>query len=161
MRNQRTLTGCMVLLGLLQVSCQTQKTLLTPELRKEIVAQLIEIDDRRSAAADRGDADAALAFISRSPDFRYALDGRLLKGYSEFEPVVRESYAARKSLTSKVKDREVIVLSPDIALNVNRVHHELVQSDGARLSLTVLYGSVWVREAGGWRVIHEYETVVR
>lgn len=132
-------------------------TALTAERRAALEAEVLALDDRWADAAMRGAPEDALACFAGGPRFSFAYDGGLIRSFTDYSFLVRESYAQRKSLRSEKLQRQVSIIDETTAAVSSRTRF-VVESLGGIVTSTIHHlGFLAQRGAEGWRIVHCYE----
>ncbi len=155
------LCSTVALLGILTACGDSQPVQDPPKAtsqKRGLEAGAVNLCDRWSDAAKRGDVDAALACFEQGREFSFAIDGEVIDEFDAFRELTRRSYAARKRLALRRESREVTVLGPKAVLVTGLDHFVITTTRGGETKGQYAYGIVCRQgDAGAWKIVHAYE----
>jgi ketosteroid isomerase-like protein len=120
------------------------------------------VNDRIIAAASIADADKVMMEMSHTAGFSFInQDAIIIRGWDSMSRKVHSGYATVAYRNIKPADISVTVLSADYAIAKVLTSFSEKDKDSTSFSAAVAWTLLFVREEGGWKVLHGQQSVKR
>ena len=155
----RRLALAVLSLAFLANACQPATTELTEE-QKAAIADTVNAANAANWDAWREvDLDRALSYFHDSPDFWFALEGQVLRGYAETDSFWREGFGTARRIDITISDSRTMVLTADIVTMVEQGVFSVTDSAGVTGPETAFaISATWARRDGEWKVLFGHES---
>jgi hypothetical protein len=138
---------------LLGAACQAPSTEMSEADREQIVTEAESYLEEYEEAWEALDIDWAQSLVVQSPEYTWAWDGSITRGFETLDQLARSTYSSLESYSLTPSDRHFAVLSRDAVavLDVGTVIRTLPGGDTSESTYT--YSYVLVRRDGVWKML--------
>ncbi|NIM49589.1 MAG: DUF4440 domain-containing protein [Gemmatimonadales bacterium] len=144
---------------LLAAGCQPATVELTDAERAAIADSVNAINAEAWDAWREVDLDRALSYFHDSPDYWFALEGQVLRGYAEADSFWRGSFATANRIDITISDSRTMVLTADVVSVLEQGVFSVTDSAGVTSPETAFaLSTTWVRRDGEWKVLYGHES---
>lgn len=111
-------------------------------------------------AAAAHDADAFMAFMLRSPNLVFAINGQVIHGWKALHAAQLEWWSRGKGNTKYVSGGapEFMAVGPDVELVTLQIVGRYVLPNGKAVTSPFVVTNVWQRLPQGWRIVYGHES---
>jgi hypothetical protein len=146
----RRLTLAVLSLAFL-AACQPATTELTEEQKAEIVAEVNALKADFWDAWREFDRDRGMSYYRNSPDFIWADDGELTKGWTTFNEAIQSWSVESQAIT--FNESIATVIAPGAVQLVEQGTYSATDTTGAiHPEVTFAASTLWVLRDGEWKV---------
>ena len=131
----------------------------SPTLQQQ-VQPLVDASER---AANAHDTDAYMAYLRKSPDLVFAINGQIIRGWDKLHAQQRVWWKNGKSdaVYTATAAPEFDTLAPDTVLVTQQLASRRTGTDGKPSLGTFVVTSVWKHLPEGWRIVYAHESWAR
>lgn len=111
-------------------------------------------------AAAVHDADAFMAFMLRSPNLVFAINGRVIHGWEALHAAQVKWWSHGKGNTKYVSGGapEFMAVGPDVELVTLQIVGRYALPNGKAVTSPFVVTNVWQRLPQGWRIVYGHES---
>lgn len=127
---------------------------------QEQVQPLVDASER---AANAHDTDAYMAYLRKSPDLVFAINGQIIRGWDKLREQQRVWWKNGKSdvVYTATAAPEFDTLAPDTVLVTQQLSSRRTGTDGKPSLGAFVVTSVWKHLPEGWRIVYAHESWAR
>lgn len=161
MKKNNLLLGLFIVVVLQSCTNQTEQSSsnqLTEQMKNQISSEIMEVSNQWISGNNNMDADKAIKFWSKSPELRFAENGRFFANRDSLYATLNYYYSIANALNAEWLDRKIRPISNSTALMSGEFHFKMNLKDGSNWQGTNAFTGVFIKENGEWSLIQGQET---